>query len=105
MIPCVDCPVNRAIRAIFGDLKSQKKGVDPEGTSDCEVTLSFLQIYRETIQDLLSPWSLEVRSHLLQFSMGRPAYAAWISIRQGIEPDNRLDQENLPVREDPHRGV
>ena len=61
--------IPRAISQIFDHVAAQE-------TAEIHVTLSFLQIYRESIQDLLATASGELRG-----------------------PD-----ENLVIREDPHRG-
>lgn len=56
-----------------------------------KVTLSFLQLYRETIQDLLAPLS----------EASPTAGAAGISSqRRG----NTICESNLAIREDPTRG-
>lgn len=66
--------IPRSISHIFHHVKRNK------ATMDIKVTMSFLQIYRENIQDLLS--------HAI-VSGGNP----------GISAD-----DNLPIREDPQRG-
>lgn len=49
-------------REAAGGRRSEQR--DEDAPSEWVVTVSFLQIYQETIQDLLSPWTLEVRQQL-----------------------------------------
>lgn len=67
------CDNHRAIASIFETLSAKKREAaggrrseqrDEDAPSEWVVTVSFLQIYQETIQDLLSPWTLEVRQQL-----------------------------------------
>jgi hypothetical protein len=55
----------RAISSLFESLGEEGlKPLDDEEDEDLPsewvIMVSFLQIYQETIQDLLSPWALEV---------------------------------------------
>jgi hypothetical protein len=52
-----------AISALFEGLRGEEglKPLDEDLPSEWVAMVSFLQIYQETIQDLLSPWALEVR--------------------------------------------
>lgn len=64
--------IPRAMSQIFEHVVNQQ-------AQEVSITMSFLQIYRETIQDLLAP-----------------AAAA--------QPQSVSNDDNLPIREDPHRG-
>lgn len=69
--------IPRAISHIFHHVKRNKS------TMDVKVTMSFLQIYRENIQDLLS----------------------YSIVNNSGNSNNALSiEDNLPIREDPQRG-
>lgn len=65
--------------------------INRETSADINVSISFLQLYRETIQDLLSP-------SLTNQSNGPSALSATTSSAYPQE------NENLQIREDPIRG-
>jgi kinesin family protein 5 len=62
--------------------------ISRESRADINVSLSFLQLYRETIQDLLSP------ANTAGSSSSNPNSGA----------NTPAAEENLPIREDPIRG-
>jgi hypothetical protein len=62
--------------------------ISRESSADINVSLSFLQLYRETIQDLLSP------ANTAGSSSSNPNSGA----------NTPAAEENLPIREDPIRG-
>lgn len=66
--------IPRAISQIFEYVECQE-------STDVSVSLSFLQLYRETIQDLLSP-----------------------AAQSGLGGGGGGVEENLAIREDPQRG-
>lgn len=78
--------IPRAIQQIFEHVESQPKG------AQIVVTQSFLQLYRETIQDLLAPASNNASSN-----NGGGGGGGGGSNISGIE-------ESLIIREDPMRG-
>ena len=59
-------------------------------STEVTVTLSFLQLYRETVQDLLAPVNMQMQNNNTSHGNDKA---------QGQE-----DKDNLVIREDPHRG-
>ena len=80
--------VPRAIAQIFDYVSKQNE-------TDIVVTLSFLQIYRESIQDLLAPGNT---------SPSNPSNSTLDTYNNTYASHTAYEDTNLAIREDPHRG-
>ena len=75
--------IPRAIARIFNYVNNDLADTN----TDVKITLSFLQLYRETIQDLLAP-----------------ASSTYGDGKGSVTPHKSISEDNLVIREDPRRG-